>query len=216
MRGASSSRSRPVDIGIRACPLGLRGVAAGELAQMTPTTHTSDTGDALAEMADQFGQLAVLLADDVDQPIAQQRLVEYAVRGIPGAEYASMTVIDGDRPPRTTARSDELPYQWDQLQYRYGEGPCLDVIHSNSVETASDLRTDNRWPLFARAAVDQTPARSMLSFRLFLTGEHRAALNLYAPDPARSPPSPRPAGPSSPPTPRWRCPPRPARTGPIT
>ena len=91
-----------------------------------------------------------------------------------------MTMVDGHRPPRTTATSDELPYQWDQLQYEHGEGPCLGAIITNGVESAPDLRTENRWPLFARAIVDQTPARSMLSFGLFLTEENRAALNLYA------------------------------------
>jgi hypothetical protein len=107
-------------------------------------------------------------------------LVDFAVRGIPGAEHASVTMVEGQRPPRTTAASDELPYQWDQLQYQHGEGPCLEAIVTNGVELASDLRTDHRWPRFARAIVDQTPARSMLSFRLFLTEQNRAALNLYA------------------------------------
>ena len=91
-----------------------------------------------------------------------------------------MTVVEGPGrrgPPRD---SDELPYQWDQLQYEYGEGPCLEAAATNGVELASDLRTENRWPLFARAIVDQTPVRSMLSFRLFLTEQNRAALNLYA------------------------------------
>ena len=147
---------------------------------MTLDMQQFSTGDALATMADQFGQLAVSLADGADQPLTQQRLVEFAVRGIPGAEHASMTVVDGNRPPRTTAQSDELPYQWDQLQYEHGEGPCLEAIATNGVELAPDLRTENRWPLFARAIVDQTPARSMLSFRLFLTEQNRAALNLYA------------------------------------
>jgi hypothetical protein len=124
------------------------------------------------------------LADGVDQPLTQQRLVEFAVRGIPGAEHASLTMVTGTTPPRTTASTDELPYQWDQLQYQYGEGPCLDVIATNNVAQAQDLRTDNRWPRFARALVDQTPARSMLSFRLFLTEQNRAALNLYATRPA--------------------------------
>jgi hypothetical protein len=141
------------------------------------------TGDALAVLADQFGQLAVSLADGADQPFTQQRLVEFAVRGIPGAEYASMTVIDGHRPPRTTAQSDELASQWDQLQYEYGEAPCLEAAVTNGFELVSDLRTENRWPLFARAIVDLTPVRSMLSFRLFLTDENRAALNLYATKP---------------------------------
>lgn len=147
---------------------------------MTPAMKQVGTGDELALMADQFGQLAVSLADGADQPFTQQRLVEFAVRGIPGAEHASITVVDGKRPPRTTAQSDELPYQWDQLQYEHGEGPCLEAAASNGFELVSDLRTENRWPLFARAIVDQTPARSMLSFRLFLTEEKRAALNLYA------------------------------------
>ena len=135
-------------------------------------------------MADQFGQLAVSLADGADQPLTQQRIVEYAVRGIPGAEHASMTVVDGKRPPRTTAGTDELPYQWDQMQYDHGEGPCLDAITTNGVTLSADLRTENRWPRFTRAIVDQTPARSMLSFRLFLTEQHGAGLNLYATRPA--------------------------------
>ena len=147
---------------------------------MTFDIEHLNTGDELATLADQFGQLAMSLAAGVDEPFTQQRLIEYAVRGIPGAEHSSMTMVEGNRPPRTTAQSDELPYQWDQLQYQYGEGPCLGAIATNGVELTQDLRTENRWPLFARAIVDQTPARSILSFRLFLTEQNRAALNLYA------------------------------------
>jgi hypothetical protein len=147
---------------------------------MRPDTEPFDTGQTLAVMAAEFGQLAVSLADGADQPLTQQRLVEFAVRGIPGAEHASMTMVQGRRPPRTTAGSGELPYEWDQLQYEIGEGPCLEAIATNGFELASDLRTEIRWPRFARAVVDQTPARSMLSFRLFLTEDNRAALNLYA------------------------------------
>ena len=150
---------------------------------MTPAANDFSTGDALAVLADQFGQLAASLANGVDEPVTLQRLVEFAVRGIPGAEHASMTVVDGHRPPRTTAGSGELPYQWDQLQYDHGQGPCLEAAATNGVESVPDLRTENRWPLFTRAIVDQTPVRSMLSFRLFLTEQNRAALNLYATQP---------------------------------
>jgi hypothetical protein len=142
------------------------------------TQYSNDDG--LALMASQFGELAVSLADGADLLVTQQRLVEFAVRGIQGAEHASITVVEGSRAPRTTAETDVLPYQWDQLQYRYGEGPCLEAIATNNVEQAPDLRTENRWPLFARAMIEQTPAVSMLSFRLFLTEQNRAALNLYA------------------------------------
>jgi len=76
--------------------------------------------------------------------------------------------------------TDELPYRWDQLQYEHGEGPCLGAIAGNTVEVVPDLRTENRWPMFARAIVHQSPVRSMLSSGLFLTKENRAGLNLYA------------------------------------
>src|SRR5690349_12090577 len=137
-------------------------------------------GDALAILADQFGQLAVQLADGVDQPLAQQRLVEFAVRGVPGAEHASMTMVDVTRPPATIASTDEPPARWDRLQYEFNEGPCLDAIIVNGVTVVPDLRTEERWPRFTRAIVDQTPARSILSYRLFLTERTRARLNLYA------------------------------------
>src|SRR6478735_8425356 len=142
--------------------------------------HDSRAADALATMADQFTELAVSLIDGADEPMTQQRLVDFAVRGVPGAEHASMTAVSGSRPPRTTAQTDRLPYEWDQLQYEHGEGPCLEVIVTNGVALANDLSTDTRWPRFAGALVSQTPARSMLSFRLFLTAQNRAALNLYA------------------------------------
>jgi hypothetical protein len=76
--------------------------------------------------------LAVSLAEGADQPFTEQRLIEFAVRGIPGAEHASMTVVDGHRPSRTTAGSDGLPYRWDQLQYEHREGPCLEAITGSS------------------------------------------------------------------------------------
>ena len=137
-------------------------------------------GDRLARLADQFAQLALQLADGVDQPLTKQRLVRFAVRGIAGAEHASLTEAEEDRPPQTTACSDDPPFEWDQLQYEHGEGPCLEAITTNNVILVDDLRTDRRWPRFAAAIVEQTSVRSILSFRLFLTEQQRAGLNLYA------------------------------------
>lgn len=106
--------------------------------------------------------------------------MEFAVRGVLGAEHASVPVVEGTRSPRTIAQTDQLPYDWDQLQYENGEGPCLEAIAASGVVLANDLCTDTRWPRFTHAVVDATPARSMLSFRLFLTEQNRAGLNMYA------------------------------------
>jgi hypothetical protein len=42
-------------------------------------------------------------------------------------------MVTGNKPPWTTASSDDQPYQWDQLQYQHGEGPCLEAIAANNV-----------------------------------------------------------------------------------
>lgn len=150
---------------------------------MSSDSATFAAGDVFAAMAEEFRELAVSLADGADQPFTQQRVVDFAVRGIPGAEYASMTMVHGLRPPRTIAGSNDLPYRWDELQYQHGQGPCLGAIATSGIELVPDLRTESRWPSFARAMVELTPVRSMLSFRLFLTEQSRAALNLYATKP---------------------------------
>ncbi len=137
-------------------------------------------GDECTTLAVQFGELSTLLVGATSEPLVQQRLVEFAVRGVPGAEHASLTEVTAGQPPRTTAQSDALPYQWDLLQYRYGQGPCLEAIATNGIVLAADLRADPRWPLLAGALVEQTPVRSMLSFRLFVSKDRRAGLNMYA------------------------------------
>ncbi len=74
---------------------------------------------------------------------------------------------------------------------------------NNGFQLAADLRTESRWLRFARALVEQTPVRSMLSFRLFLTEDNRAALNLYATRPGAFTDQSTATGSTSPHTPRW-------------
>ena len=46
-----------------------------------------------------------------------------------------------------------------------------------------DLRSDQRWPVFAQRCVAQTPVRSIVSVHLPVGSTDRAALNLYATKP---------------------------------
>ncbi len=72
----------------------------------------------------------------------------------------------------------------DALQYTFG-GPCVSALHeAEPVHHADDLEADERWPEFAAAAVEQTPVRSILSYRLAVPAAHAfASLNLYASGP---------------------------------
>jgi GAF domain-containing protein len=83
---------------------------------------------------------------------------------------------------RTEAGTDDKVADIDQLQYEAGDGPCLTSLHEELTVRADDLREEERWPRFARAAAD-AGVRSMLSLQLFVQDNNIGALNLYAAEP---------------------------------
>ena len=109
--------------------------------------------------------------------------MRFVARAVPHAEDAGLTIIRGSREPETLASSSEVPRKVDALQYETGEGPCLEAIEDNDITRADNLTSDGQWPQFAARAVALTTVRSMLGARLFLSGDERGALNLYATTP---------------------------------
>jgi GAF domain-containing protein len=67
----------------------------------------------------------------------------------------------------------------DEMQYRTGQGPCVDAIAQHQVYRTGDLTDEERWPKFAPEA-PATGMRSMLAFRLFVSDSTLGSLNLYA------------------------------------
>lgn len=63
-----------------------------------------------------------------------------------GAASVSIAVLDMRRRPVTVASSDDLARTGDDLQYRLGEGPCLDAVWTADVVHSPDLATESRWP----------------------------------------------------------------------
>jgi hypothetical protein len=111
---------------------------------------------------------------------AMRRLTEYAVEHIAAADAAGLTVptIAG---PATRAATTTLADTVDALQYALG-GPCVTaLLEPDAVQHADDLDAEDRWPEFASVAVQQTPVRSVLSYRLAVDQDRPiASLNLYA------------------------------------
>lgn len=96
-----------------------------------------------------------------------------------------MTIGGGDRRFVTVGATDDVVIRTDKIQYKLGSGPCVDALIENSTYKAADLRSDPRWPEFARRTVETTGIVSMLSFRLYhethldlITG-----LNMYSHQP---------------------------------
>lgn len=98
---------------------------------------------------------------------------------IPGVAGASILTVEGPEKYGCLAPTSELTERLDALQHRFQQGPCWDAATSNPATRAPDLRTDERWPDFAPAAVE-AGILSMLSFRLFTFDSRVGALNLFS------------------------------------
>lgn len=81
--------------------------------------------------------------------------------------------------PTTVATSDPRVLALDELQYGYGEGPCLSAAREVTTMHVPELTEDHRWPGYCTAAWAEG-VRSILAVPLRLEGEAKAALNLYS------------------------------------
>lgn len=68
----------------------------------------------------------------------------------------------------------------DEIQYGFGDGPCLSAIREARTELVPDVRAESRWPEYL-AAVAGHGVRSILAVPFnFGQEDAQAALNLYA------------------------------------
>jgi len=104
-----------------------------------------------------------------------------ARRALPGSEATSITLIRGER-PFTAAHDGQMALAADELQYQRGYGPCMDAGRSGQIFLIDDMSTEDRWPDYARHAVEQGVASS-LSVPLPFQAATIGALNNYATHP---------------------------------
>lgn len=115
----------------------------------------------------------------VDTQIVLSQLVEHAAQLAPGAQYAALTAID--KPGlHTAAATGTYPVVLDDIQRQQSEGPGLTAAWENRRIRVNDLAADGRWPRYRSHALEQTPIRSIMSFRLFADHRSASALNFYA------------------------------------
>jgi GAF domain-containing protein len=120
---------------------------------------------------------------DTDSDTVLAELVEHAAIAIPGAQYAGVTVTRNARHIDTPAATHKWPILLDEIQQRHREGPCLTAAWEEKTVHVADLTTDNRFPLYRRDALEQTPICSIMAFQLFIADETMGALNVYAEQP---------------------------------
>ncbi|MHA7146207.1 GAF and ANTAR domain-containing protein [Arthrobacter sp. TmT3-37] len=82
----------------------------------------------------------------------------------------------------TVASSSEEARTLDEIQYGFGDGPCLHAISTGRTVIVDDARTDGRWPDYFAAVADHRYF-AMMGVPLVLDGQGGAALNFYAAEP---------------------------------
>jgi GAF domain-containing protein len=151
--------------------------AAGRQGDPGPPGHRA--ARAPEELGIVMGRIARTLQEghgDVERTL--HSITTAAVRTVPGAEFASISLVTNRRVhPR--GATTELAEEIDGLQTEYDQGPCLDSLREHYTVRIDDFATEQRWPRFAAAAC-RRGAGSLLSFQLFTDGANLGALNLYA------------------------------------
>lgn len=83
------------------------------------------------------------------------------------------------RQAATVASSSAAAKELDEVQYGFGQGPCLHAASTGDVTLVADTRTDPRWPAYFDAIQDRG-YYSILAVPLVVDDDGGAALDLYA------------------------------------
>src|ERR1700730_436508 len=93
-------------------------------------------------LIESLGALSTLLqpADELFEGMAH-----VAVWAVPGCDHASLSVLEADGTVTTVGTSDDLSLKLDEMQYRAGDGPCLQAIHSGTAVQVDEFATESRF-----------------------------------------------------------------------
>jgi GAF domain-containing protein len=129
-------------------------------------------------LVDLHRELARVVLVGRELPAVLTEVVGIARRAIPGSDATSITLIRDER-AFTAAYDGQMAMDADELQYQRGHGPCMDAGRAGELFVIDDMRTEERWPDYARHAAERGVGSS-LSVPLPFQGASIGALNNYA------------------------------------
>jgi GAF domain-containing protein len=121
----------------------------------------------------------VLDSADVEDFLHELAVVAASELASAGQEIFCGVTLIRRKKAATVASSDAHARMLDEIQYGYNDGPCLTAIHESMTVHAPDLRQDNRWPEYARAALNEG-INSILAVPFLSDGNAKAGLNIYS------------------------------------
>ncbi|HEU5486278.1 MAG TPA: GAF and ANTAR domain-containing protein [Microlunatus sp.] len=106
------------------------------------------------------------------------RVATFAVRAIPGADGAGLTLLEDDRADTIVATASFVS-DIDDIQYGIGQGPCITAAREAQTVMSGSLGGDPRWRRFG-GSVARMGVHSVLSLPLITPDRVVGAMNVYA------------------------------------
>ncbi len=144
---------------------------------------TTDVADALAaddqDLRASLADLSRLTLDSGSDGLENllRHVAAFAVRAIPGADGAGLTLLENDRPDTIVASADFVR-EVDAIQYTLGQGPCITAAAEGRTVMSGSLNGERRWPRFG-PKVARLGVHSVLSLPLMGTHGALGAMNVY-------------------------------------
>ena len=113
------------------------------------------------------------------QASAADRLCMACVAVLP-VDGAALSITHDGSTQGTFGSSGELSRRLDELQFTFGEGPCLDSVRDRYPVLVADLQdpTESRWPAYSGAVLD-LGIRAVYALPVAVDSTQGAALDLY-------------------------------------
>lgn len=105
-----------------------------------------------------------------------------------GMEAAAISLVFAGAASGTLGSSGAGARAYDELQFTFGEGPCLDSVALRAPVLIADLanRDDGRWPAYGPAMLDYK-IRGIFAIPVVVAGEFVGALDLFRAQPGELP-----------------------------
>lgn len=144
----------------------------------SPRPEDDVSEDTAAELRSSLAELSQLATAELSLPDMLISVAEFAVRAIPGADGAGVTLLQNDRPDTIVASADFVR-EVDAIQYGINEGPCITAAAEGRTVSSGSLGGDRAWPRFG-PRVGRLGVHSVVSLPLLVGDTVLGAMNVYA------------------------------------
>jgi GAF domain-containing protein len=122
----------------------------------------------------------VLDSSDVHEFLHELALLAGSMLSGRGQELYCGISVERLKKPVTVATNDPKALAMDELQYAFGDGPCLTAMRTRTTVHVPDITEEHRWPDYI-SAVATKGIGSILGIPLPQEGGATAVMNLYSP-----------------------------------